>query len=196
MATTELTNFYPSTPIIPIGYDQDVDHESVNDRINQINVSVNNFSYELYSLLKQSPEHLAKFFQHAADPYYFKKFEVSSPDLYKFTDFFDIDGSTNQYVGWHVLSFPDVIITSPLQYYGIAFVKNNNSNDTIKIPESAYTISSKLTGARLLINPAKFTLQENSTVYFLLFKHISDTGPFVFSSKFVDVNFQKIFTSQ
>jgi hypothetical protein len=104
MATTELTNFYPSTPIIPIGYDQNIDHEAVNDRINQVNVAVNNFSYELYSLLKNSPEHLAKFFQYAADPYYFKKFEVSSPNLYTFTDFFDIDGSKNQYVGWQVLS--------------------------------------------------------------------------------------------
>jgi hypothetical protein len=66
MATTELTNFYPSTPIIPIGYDQNIDHEAVNDRINQVNVAVNNFSYELYSLLKNSPEHLAKFFQYPA----------------------------------------------------------------------------------------------------------------------------------
>ena len=191
MTTTELTNFYPSTPIIPIGYDQNIDHESVNDRINQVNTAVNNFSYELYSLLKNSPEHLAKFFQYAADPYYFKKFEVSSPNLYTFTDFFDIDGSKNQYVGWKVLSFPDVTITSASQYYGIVFIKNPNAVDTIKLPESAYTISTKLSGARILINPAKFTLVEGSTVYFLVFKHISDTGPFVFSSKTVDINFQK-----
>ena len=191
MATTELTNFYPSTPIIPIGYDQDIDHEVVNDRINQVNNAVNSFSYELYSLLKNSPEYLAKFFQHAADPYYFKKFEVTSPNIYTFTDFFDIDGSQNTHVGWKVLSFPDVTITSPSQYYGIVFIKEPSSVDTIKLPESAYTISTKLSGVRVLINPDKFTLKDNSTVYLLIFKHVSDTGPFVFSSKTVDTNFQK-----
>jgi hypothetical protein len=126
-----------------------------------------------------------------AHQYYFKKFEVSSPILYTFTDFFDIDGSKNQYVGWQVLSFPDVVITSASQYYGIVFIKNPNSVDTIKLPESAYTISTKLSGARILIDPTKFKLEDGSTVYFLVFKHISDTGPFVFSSKTVDINFQK-----
>ena len=192
MSNSEFTNFYPSLEVMPLGFGETIDHNSLNERYGQISRHINSLSFDLYSVLRNNPNYLGKFLEHNCDPFYYKKIEVQNASSFVFDDFFNIDGSRNMYNGWHVFSFPDTYIANSQSIMALVFYQRDTDTEASKLPEDSYIAEVRLNTLRIYVNPTKFELPNDSTVHIVVFKAIQDFGPHIYSELTVAENFQKI----
>lgn len=192
MSNSDFTNFYPSLEVMPLGFGENIDHESLNERYGQISRHINSLSFDLYSVIRNNPNYLGKYMEHNCDPFYYKKIKVKNARSFVFDDFFNIDGSRNIYAGWHVFTFPDTYIATAQSIMAAVFYQTKTDTKTSKLPEDCYIAEVRLNTLRIYVNPVKFQLPNDSTVHIVVFKAAQDFGPHIYSESTVSENFQKM----
>ena len=60
MSISDFTNFYPSLEVMPLGFGENIDHESLNERYGQISRHINSLSFDLYSVICNNQNYLGK----------------------------------------------------------------------------------------------------------------------------------------
>lgn len=192
MSNSEFSNFYPSLEVMPLGFGENIDHDSLNERYGQISRHINSLSFDLYSVLRNNPNYLGKFLEHNCDPFYYKKIEVKNANSFVFDDFFNIDGSRNLYSGWHTFSFPDTYIATSQSIMAVVFYQRQGETESSKLPEDCYIAEVRLNTLRIYVNPTKFQLPNDVTIHIVVFKEAQDFGPHVYSELSVSENFTKM----